>query len=178
MSGSLGRTDRLIPANTTLLQPGSRYYRISDALNAQAAVTNVSNSTLQSQISALTSAVYSQIYSQSEQTTSVTISIPSGFGARIVLRADPGSLAGSSASGYLYRDSTIIGQVGYVNSAGPPTFPSPPNYPWGDIDQPGAGSHTYTMSFYVDPEIAAATGSSNWADYSATANCYLLVQAF
>lgn len=44
---------RLLPANVTLLQPGSRGYRLSDALTAASMSQQVSNATTQGQITAL-----------------------------------------------------------------------------------------------------------------------------
>lgn len=43
MSGTAGN-QRLLPANTTLLQPGSRFFRLSDSLNAQQAVNTQTQS--------------------------------------------------------------------------------------------------------------------------------------
>lgn len=50
---------RLIPANTTLLQPGSKFYRISDALNAQAQAVNTAATSGNAQIASLQSQVTS-----------------------------------------------------------------------------------------------------------------------
>jgi uncharacterized protein involved in exopolysaccharide biosynthesis len=49
------RTQRLIPASTTLLQPGSRYFRLVDALNAINAAPFLNQ--LQNQVTALQSQV-------------------------------------------------------------------------------------------------------------------------
>jgi len=59
-----GAQTRLIPANTTLLQPGSRFFRVVDALNYQAQSLLASNSqqsqtiaNMQTQINTLNSQV-------------------------------------------------------------------------------------------------------------------------
>lgn len=49
MSSSIS-DPRLLPANTTLLQPGSRFFRISDALNYQVASLQAAGGALQTQI--------------------------------------------------------------------------------------------------------------------------------
>lgn len=49
MSSSIS-DPRLLPANTTLLQPGSRFFRISDALNYQVASLQTADNALQEQI--------------------------------------------------------------------------------------------------------------------------------
>lgn len=54
MSGS---NSRLLPANTTLLQPGSRNFRLNDALNTQTATTTTQIAVLQSTVGTLASQV-------------------------------------------------------------------------------------------------------------------------
>lgn len=50
MSGTTSAGQPLLPANVTLLQPGSRFFRLSDALNFQVASLQASNDSLQGQI--------------------------------------------------------------------------------------------------------------------------------
>lgn len=152
-------------------------------LNAEIARAEAAEANLQSQIDGLHAASSSwlQIYTRYQQDTSLAITVPAGKSVRITAILSPGSYSGGTdttwqASGEFWRDGVLLNRVGYIGSTDDTTYPSPPNYPWGLLDA-ATGSPTYTVHYYVHPDVAAAMGSSDWTtNFSATASCYLLLE--
>jgi len=152
-------------------------------IDAETSRAEAAENALSSRISALeTGGVgdYAEVYTLLTQTTSVSIANASGRPVRLDLTAFPGSIdvadpSGSTvtyyASGHVNRDGTLIGIIGYRNSRSPgPDLPP-------TLDHPAAGTNTYSVDFYIDPEVVAASGYSDWTvAFSSNANCYIFVQ--
>jgi hypothetical protein len=155
-------------------------------LNAEIARAEAAEAALSARLDALEAGgggSYAQIVTRYQQTTTLTVNVPSGKGVLLTVRADPGTLVASDpdntvlqASGEFWRDGQLINNFGYVNTTFPPDYPAPPNYPWGAIDFPSAGSHTYTMYYFIHPDISASWGFSDWSAFSGTALCSILAE--
>lgn len=157
-------------------------------LNAEIARAEAAEANLQSQITALTTggASHAQIYTAHQQVTTLTVTVPTGMKVKLSVNAYPGATdpaaspvgASYDASGTMTRDGTLLNQFGYISTGDPPpVYPPAPNYPRGLIDDPGAGSHTYTVSYFVHADITAGTGISAWpGNFSNTAYCYILAE--
>ena len=154
-------------------------------LNAEIARAEAAEAALSARIDALSAGggSYAQIVSRYQQTTTLTVNVPSGKGVLLTVRAEPGTLVASDpdntvlqASGEFWRDGQLVNNFGYVNTTFPPDYPAPPNYPWGAIDFPTAGSHTYTMYYFIHPDISASWGFSDWSAFSGTALCSILAE--
>ena len=154
-------------------------------LDAEIARATAAEANLQSQIDeAGTGGGYAQVVTRYQQTTTLTVNVPSGKGVLLTVRAEPGTAQMSdpdntiiNASGEFWRDGQLINNFGYRNTTFPPDYPAPPNYPWGAIDFPTAGSHTYTMYYFIHPDISAVWGVSNWNEtFGGTALCSILAE--
>lgn len=153
-------------------------------LNSEIARAEAAEAHLQSEIDAMGAAgptAYVQIYTAHQQVTTLTITVPAGKNVKVTCNPVTGStdVSGTTwlASGTLNRDGTLLGNYGYTVPADTQPSTPPPNFPAGPIDAPGSGSHTYTVNFFVHPDVTAATGISGWpATFAGNANCYILAE--
>jgi len=121
------------------------------------------------------------------QHTAVTIANPAGRAVRIEIGGTPGTVATVNpdtnastyyqAGGNVYRNGTLLGVVGPPPPPGPghivgPTVTMPP---W--LDQPGAGSITYSVDYFIPADVTAETGWTDWSvQFGFYATCYLYVE--
>jgi hypothetical protein len=133
-------------------------------------------------LSAAAASNYAEVYTTGTQTSSCTLNNIGGNPVQVSWQGNPGSInnfgSGGTdiwfASGHVKRDGVEIMRVGYLNT-GLSVPPFPPV-----LDTPGAGSHVYSVDYFVDPQIAASSGSSTWSDYNqpdAHVWAYLLVRS-
>jgi hypothetical protein len=157
---------------------------LSDRIDAETAARIAADNALSSRISALEAGGvgdYAEVYTVGIQTTSVSIANASGRPVQVRVTAEPGYVPNTSgedtppfpASGSVTRDGVQIGVIGYRNSTAPgPDLPL-------TLDHPTAGTNVYQVAFYIDPEIQATSGISDWnTGFALHANCYLWVQLF
>jgi hypothetical protein len=125
---------------------------------------------------------FAQVYTTATQTSSCTLINTGGNPVQVSWQGNPGSVnnfgSGGTdqwfASGHVKRDGVEIMRVGYLNTG----LSVPPFTPV--LDTPGAGSHVYSVDYFVDPQVAASSGSPTWSDYNAGAAhvwAYLLVRS-
>jgi hypothetical protein len=158
-------------------------------LNAEIARAEAAEANLQSQIDGVGGGTtYAEIYTRHQQVTTLTVNVPTGKGAKMSIGAAPGTMAVTngggttttySASGTLNRDGLALARYGYISDSDPPLtgLPLPPAFPWGWIDVVSAGSHTYTMNYYIHPDVTGWTGVSDWpANFSGNADCYIYIE--
>jgi hypothetical protein len=158
-------------------------------LNAEIARAEAAEANLQAQIDGVGGGTtYAQIYTRHQQVTTLTVNVPTGKGAKMSIGAAPGTMAVTdgggttttySASGTLNRDGLALARYGYISDSDPPLtgLPLPPAFPWGWIDVVSAGSHTYTMNYYIHPDVTGWTGVSDWpANFSGNADCYIYIE--
>jgi hypothetical protein len=125
---------------------------------------------------------FAEVYTVGMQTTAVSIANASGRPVQIRVTAEPGYISTTDvdghevrwqASGSVTRDGVEIGVIGYRNSTAPgPDLPL-------TLDHPAAGTNTYQVAFYIDPEVTASSGYTDWnVGFALFARCYISVQLF
>jgi hypothetical protein len=158
---------------------------LGSRIDAEIAARIAADNALSGRIAALESGGVgdiAEVYTVGMQTTSVSIANASGRPVQIRVTAEPGYIpytggAGEQlrwqASGSVTRDGVQIGVIGYRNSSSPgPDLPL-------TLDHPAAGTNTYQVAFYIDPEVTATSGYSDWnAGFALFARCYIWLQLF
>lgn len=168
---------------TTNLAAEATTRATDDATNAAAIAAETARAmAAEAALAAAAASNYAEVYSTATQTTNVVLNNIGGNPVQVTWQGLPGSInnfaSGGSdiwyASGHVTRDGIEIMRVGYLNT-GLSVPPFPPV-----LDTPGAGTHTYEVSYFVDPQVAGFSGSSAWSDFNgadAHVWAYLLVRS-
>jgi hypothetical protein len=168
---------------TTNLSSEATTRASADTTNATAISTETARAmAAEAALASAASSNFAEVYTTATQTTSVVLNNIGGNPVQVSWQGNPGSInnfgSGGTdiwfASGHVKRDGVEIMRVGYLNT-GLSVPPFPPV-----LDTPGAGSHTYSVDYFVDPQVAASSGSSTWSDYNQAAAhvwAYILVRS-